>query len=74
MSLRLHAEPTASGIVLDEIKTAHDAESICNFFRQKGQPASVAPDSVPGDFRVIVLGLEWVWFRKLIEGANIELI
>jgi hypothetical protein len=74
MSIRLHAEPTASGVVLSKIKTAEDAQSLCVFIREHGQPATVTPDSVPGDFRVLLLGLEWDRFETLIDGANVDLV
>jgi len=74
MSIRLHAEPTVSGIVLSKIMAMEDAESLCVFFAERGQPAAIAPSSIPGDFQVFLLGLEWDGFSSLIDGTNVELI
>lgn len=74
MPIRLHAEDTGHGVLLSQIEMQADAESLRNFFSEKGAAATVGPLSIPGDYRVFLAGLTMEQFAQLIERANVELI
>lgn len=73
MAIRLKAEATGLGVLLKAIETQADAESLCQFFHEKGVAANASPLAV-GDNRLFLPGLAFDEFVKLIEGSNVELI
>jgi hypothetical protein len=66
MRIRCHVEQTDAGILLRGIASKDDAESLCNFFRQQGLPATITPFSIPGDCGVFVMGLTMDRFTKMV--------
>lgn len=72
MAIRLHAEYTGHGILLSRIETQDDAESVRNFFAERGLAATVGPLSFPGDYRVFLPETTMDRFAALAEDWNIE--
>jgi hypothetical protein len=74
MPIRFHAEHIDHGILLSKIETPEEAESVRNFFHERGTPSVISQLSIPGDSKVYLPGPTKDQFAKLIEGANVELI
>ncbi len=72
MAIRLHAEYTGHGILLSRIETQDGAESVRNFFTERGLAATIGPLSFPGDYRVFLPETTMDRFAALAEDWNIE--
>jgi CheY-like chemotaxis protein len=69
MRIRCRVEQTSGGLLLGGIAKLDEAESLRNFFREQGLPATIDAER-----RVFLMGLTMEQFAQFVECANIELI
>lgn len=74
MPIRCHAEHDGLGILLSQIENIDAAISMRCFFAEHGFGVALAEPGGEHDYRLIVVGISFDEFKKVVAGANIELI